>query len=124
MPGDLTKIFPSLLNLNINGNEIADSEFEDLVQALHTIPNLESLYINLHQEDQVDLVMRVLTNLKYLNGLPVEHDMLEDEEGEEEQDEVQRVEDGDSPEQQSSEEINDLTNSPEEIHMSEGGPAG
>lgn len=44
---------------------------------------LESLYINLHTEDQVDLIMRILEDLKFLNGLPVERDML-DEEGEEE----------------------------------------
>ena len=86
MPQDLSSLFPALMNLNLNGNEIEDDEFEDVVSSLATIPNLESLYINLHQEEQVDLVMRVLVDLKYLNGLPVERDILE-EEGEDEQEE-------------------------------------
>jgi hypothetical protein len=38
------------------------------------MPRLTSLFINLHEEDQVDLVMRVLENLEFLNGLPVERD--------------------------------------------------
>ena len=48
-----------------------------------TLPNLRSLNINLHEEDQVDLVMRVLENLEFLNGLPVERE--NEEEGEDEQ---------------------------------------
>ena len=40
--------------------------------------------MNLHEEDQVDLVMRVLDDLQFLNGLPVERDILEEEEGEDE----------------------------------------
>jgi hypothetical protein len=35
------------------------------------------LFINLHEEEQVDLVMRIMVNLEFLNGLPVER---EDEE--------------------------------------------
>jgi len=49
------------------------------------MPNLKSLFINLHEEEQVDLVMRSLEDLEFLNGLRVERDILEDnEEGEEE----------------------------------------
>jgi hypothetical protein len=48
---------------------------------------LKSLHINLHEEEQVDLVIRTLMNLEYLNGLKVERDELDtgyaDEEGEE-----------------------------------------
>ena len=51
--------------------------------SLATMPNLKSLFINLHEEEQVDLVMRTLEDLEYLNGLPVERDILEDQEGEE-----------------------------------------
>ena len=50
------------------------------------MPKLTSLFINLHEEDQVDLVMRVLENLEFLNGLPVERD-AEGEEGEDEMEE-------------------------------------
>ena len=67
------------MNLNLNGNDIDESDFKKAIESLNSIPNLESLYINLHEEEQVDLVMRILTDLQYLNGLPVERDMLEDE---------------------------------------------
>lgn len=43
------------------------------------MPALRSLYINLEEEDQVDLLMRLLPELEYLNGLPVDRDQLEDE---------------------------------------------
>ena len=46
------------------------------------MPALKSLYINLQEEEQVDLIMRNLPNLEYLNGLPVDRDE-EDEENEE-----------------------------------------
>lgn len=69
------------------------------------MPNLKSLFINLHEEEQVDLVMRTLEDLEYLNGLPVERDILDDQEGdesddlgedlgEEEEDGGRRVEEG------------------------------
>ena len=49
------------------------------------MPNLKSLFVNLHEEEQVDLVMRSLEDLEFLNGLRVERDILdENEEGEEE----------------------------------------
>lgn len=37
-----------------------------------TMPVLRSLYINLLEEDQVDLIIRNLPDLEYLNGLPVD----------------------------------------------------
>ena len=52
-----------------------------------SIRNLESLYINLDTEDQVDLIMTVLENLKFLNGLPVERDILEEENEDDEEEE-------------------------------------
>ena len=54
--------------------------------SLRSIAELKSLFINLHQEEQVDLIMRTLENLEFLNGLKVERDILdedqEDDEGE------------------------------------------
>ena len=43
------------------------------------MPVLRSLYINLQEEEQVDQIMRLLPELEYLNGLPVDRDALEDE---------------------------------------------
>ena len=40
---------------------------------------LKSLYINLQEEEQVDLIMRNLPDLEYLNGLPVDRDDGEEE---------------------------------------------
>ena len=44
-----------------------------------TLPVLRSLYVNLQTEDQVDLIMRLIPGLEYLNGLPVERDGLDEE---------------------------------------------
>ena len=78
----MSLILPELQNLNLNGNAI-DNNFEKTIAALKTIPNLQSLYINLHEEEQVDMVMNHLTELLFLNGLPVEREQ-DGEEGEEE----------------------------------------
>ena len=43
------------------------------------MPSLRSLYINLQEEDQVDLLMRLLPDLEYLNGLPVDRDALDED---------------------------------------------
>ena len=43
------------------------------------MPALRSLYINLQEEEQVDMIMRQLQELEYLNGLPVDRDALEEE---------------------------------------------
>ena len=49
------------------------------------MPNLKVLFINLHEEEQVDYLLRSLGSLEYLNGLAVERDALFNEEGEEEE---------------------------------------
>ena len=76
----------------MNGNEFED--YDHTIKCLKTMTNLKSLYINLHMEEQVDLVMRTLDELEELNGLPVERDLIdgegegEDAEGEEEEDDL------------------------------------
>lgn len=52
------------------------------------MPNLKVLFINLHEEEQVDYLLRSLPTLEYLNGLAVERDALFNEEGEEELEEA------------------------------------
>ena len=85
LPRDLSQIFENIENLNLNGNNFDEDEFGAIVGSLLTMPNLKSLFINLHEEEQVDLVMRSLEDLEFLNGLRVERDILEEnEEGEEE----------------------------------------
>jgi hypothetical protein len=49
------------------------------------MPNLKVLFINLHEEEQVDYLLRSLPNLEYLNGLAVERDALFNDENEEEE---------------------------------------
>lgn len=63
---------------NLNFQNIAFEDFEKSVKAVATVPQLRSLYINLESEDQVDMIMRHLPNLEYLNGLPVERDALDE----------------------------------------------
>ena len=67
----------------MNGNPIDD--IEAAVDSLQTMPNLKVLYINLHEEEQVDYLLRSLASLEYLNGLAVERDALFNEEEEEEE---------------------------------------
>ncbi len=45
------------------------------------MPKLNSLFLNLHMEDQVDMIMRNLPHLEYLNGLKVERDFISNYEG-------------------------------------------
>ena len=40
------------------------------------------MYINLTEEDQVDLIMRLLPDLQYLNSLPVDREALDDDDEE------------------------------------------
>ena len=49
LPDDLSTIFRHVTILNLNGNEFID--FQQTIEALQTIPNLKSLFINLHEED-------------------------------------------------------------------------
>jgi hypothetical protein len=73
LPPNLSS-WQSLFNLNLSDIQI--EEFEQAVQALATLPNLKSLYVNLFDESQVDLIMRLLPELEFLNGLPVDRDAL------------------------------------------------
>ena len=68
---------PHLANMNLNGCIFDD--FAKAVLSLKTLPALRSLFINLHEEEQVDFIMRTLTDLEFLNGLKVERDILEEE---------------------------------------------
>ena len=51
-------------------------DFEIAVHALSSLPNLKSLYINLHEESQVDQIMRILPELEFLNGIAVDREAL------------------------------------------------
>ena len=66
--------------INLNGNDFDD--FNQTVTILKDLVNLKSLFLNLHEEEQVDLVMRTLQDLQELNGLPVERDLMDEEESE------------------------------------------
>lgn len=57
-------------------SNIQFDNFEEVVHSLSTLPNLKSLYVNLYEEAQVDLIMRILPDLEFLNGLPVDREAL------------------------------------------------
>jgi hypothetical protein len=69
----------------LNGNPIDD--IESAVDSLQTMPQLKVLFINLHEEEQVDYLLRTLASLEYLNGLAVERDALFNEDNEEDDEE-------------------------------------
>ena len=73
LPSDLSA-WDTINNLNLSNNNLLD--FESVVAALASMPSLQSLYINLFEEAQVDLVMRELKHLQFLNGLAVDRDVL------------------------------------------------
>ena len=77
------------------------SDFDEVVASLKSIPNLKSLYINLEEEEQVDTLMRMMDDLEFLNGIPVEREEVGDGEEdsfrsdpdvEEEDDDIERME--------------------------------
>lgn len=82
LPPDLSAL--SLIDdFDLNGNPL--DEVEVAVDALTTMGNLRSLRINLHEEEQVDYLLRALEGLQELNGLAVEREALfcnNEEEGE------------------------------------------
>lgn len=53
---------------------------------LQTLRELKSLHINLHEEEQVDFIIRSLPDLDFLNGLRVEREEIDDDEEEEDED--------------------------------------
>lgn len=76
MPHDLSCL-ETVEDINLNGNV-----FEDLKQviiALTTMPNLRSLHINLHEEEQVDFIFRNMQGLEMLNDTAVEREDFEAE---------------------------------------------
>ena len=60
----------------INLSNVHLEDFEASVHALSTLPSLRSLYVNLFEEAQVDLIMRILPDLEFLNGLAVDREAL------------------------------------------------
>ena len=50
------------------------------------MPVLQHLHVNLHQEEEVDFLLRNLPNLLMLNGLVVERDAIFSEDGDTETD--------------------------------------
>ena len=76
VPTDMSKLH-KVENLNLQNIEFSD--FSQCVKSLATMPALRSLYINLTEEEQVDLIMKNLPNLEYLNGLPVDREDVEDQ---------------------------------------------
>jgi Leucine-rich repeat (LRR) protein len=79
LPEDLS-ILAQIEELNVSGNPLEN--LQAAVEALSTLPHLETLQINLHLEAEVDFLLRMLPNLQILNGLPVEHEAAFSSDGE------------------------------------------
>ena len=109
MPQELGEVCPNLQELNLNGNPLVIDQFESNVDQIAKLENLSSLYLQLTQESQVDMILRKIPNLEMLNGLEVDRDeLLNDQEDEEE------VYD---EEQQQEEEHDDNVHSNEQIQI-------
>ena len=73
LPSDLSS-WKFLANLNLT--DIIFENFDLNIKAVATLPNIKSLYLNLSEESQVDLILKHLLKLEFLNGLPVDRDTL------------------------------------------------
>ena len=73
MPNDLSCL-NKIVELNLTGNPVENLQLA--VESLITMPVLSSLHINLHQEEEVDFLLRNLPGLQVLNGLVVERDAI------------------------------------------------
>ena len=78
IPHDLT-ILSNIVEFDLNGNPLEN--LEAAVDSLAGMPSLKRLRINLHEEEQVDYLLRNLESLEELNGLAVEREALFNEEG-------------------------------------------
>jgi hypothetical protein len=67
----------------LSGNPIEN--LQKAVESLATMPQLDSLQINLHLEEEVDFLLRSLPRLLILNGLAVERDAIFSDEDEEQE---------------------------------------
>ena len=77
LPANLQKLH-KVQTLNLSNVNFDD--FNAAVEAMVGMPSLRSLYISMDEEDQVDLIIRKLPHLEFLNGLPVERDGNEEPE--------------------------------------------
>ena len=75
IPTDLAQIVPKLESINLNNNQIED--LYGVVDILSTFPGLRTLFINLSQESEVGYVLKMLTNLEYLNGQKVDREEIQ-----------------------------------------------
>lgn len=82
LPQDLSML-EEVYEFNLIDNEL--NPFESAVQALSTMPKLKSLHLNLHEESQVDFVIRTLPNLEFLNGETIDREELHNDSSKDEQ---------------------------------------
>ena len=70
---------PTYQGLSIEALDLRDNMIEDIYYTVgeevqRYMPNVKDLKMNLYDEDHVDYIMRVMPQLQYLNGLPVERE--------------------------------------------------
>jgi Leucine-rich repeat (LRR) protein len=82
LPADLSQL-AQIREINLSGNPIEN--LQKAVESLATMPQLDSLQINLHLEEEVDFLLRSLPRLQILNGLAVERDAIFSDEDEEQE---------------------------------------
>ncbi len=100
LPPDLSCL-TSVTEVNLNENTFEN--LEEVIISLTTIPLLNSIHINLHEEEQVDFIFRTMPNLQYLNDNEVERDELSGQDYFEGEEEEEEVDDDQAPEYQEQE---------------------
>lgn len=67
----LTSIPEKINQLKLTKLDISENDIENLAEAcktLSTLPNLKSLFIDINDDDDVEIVIQNLPNLEYLNS--------------------------------------------------------
>lgn len=117
LPKDLSML-KEVYEVNLIDNDL--SPFESAVVALSTMPSLSHLHLNLHEEQQVDFVIKTLPNLLVLNGEDIDREELQNESESEHRydtepqdtnnDQIKQIKELEEEDEQSENHIKNITN--------------
>lgn len=73
--------------MTLEALDICENPIENVPYTIEEIcnafPNIRDLRLNLYDEDHVDMILKLMPNLLYLNSLPVEREEQQDQFNEE-----------------------------------------
>ena len=103
LPNDLSPL-SKLQFLDIQGNPFTD--FNKIVEALTTLPNLINLNISLNEQEQVKLIFEKLPNLEILNEKKIKEELNQMEEHDDNENEAENEAENENEEENNINEMN------------------